>query len=161
MVLGKRRRIVGVDVDLPMTFPWAKIGTTIADLVDSPRFQRQPHWTIGESSIFMPVTVQGAKLQAWELTMCSPAFFGAMDRRTWLIPTGIRTHPPFTGAYLPGHVSADLSLGKEIGENFSVSVHAQNVANTRRLLDNSLTFGGFHYNDPRQIYGEVRYRFHF
>ena len=27
--------------------------------------------------------------------------------------------------------------------------------------DNSLTFGGFHYNDPRQIYGEVRYRFHF
>jgi hypothetical protein len=40
-------------------------------------------------------------------------------------------------------------------------VDASNVSNTRRLLDNSLTFGGFHYNDPRQIYGEVRYRFHF
>jgi hypothetical protein len=40
-------------------------------------------------------------------------------------------------------------------------VHASNVANTRVLLDNSLTFGGFHENDPRQIYGEVRYHFHF
>jgi hypothetical protein len=28
-------------------------------------------------------------------------------------------------------------------------------------LDNSLTFGGFHYNDPRAIYAEVRYRFHY
>jgi outer membrane receptor protein involved in Fe transport len=75
---------------------------------------------------------------------------------------GYRDPPsPFTGPYLPGHVSADLAAGKEIGENFSVSVDAQNIANTRRLLDNSLTFGGFHYNDPRQIYGEVRYRFHF
>jgi hypothetical protein len=42
-----------------------------------------------------------------------------------------------------------------------VSVTALNVVNTRVLLDNSLTFGGFHYNDPRQLYGEVRYRFHF
>jgi hypothetical protein len=40
-------------------------------------------------------------------------------------------------------------------------VTALNVGNTRALLDNSLTFGGFHYNDPRQIYGSVRYRFHF
>jgi outer membrane receptor protein involved in Fe transport len=68
---------------------------------------------------------------------------------------------PYTGAYLPGHVWADLSVGKNIGENFSVSVDATNIANSRTILDNSLTFGGFHYNDPRQIYGEVRYRFHF
>jgi outer membrane receptor protein involved in Fe transport len=68
---------------------------------------------------------------------------------------------PYSGAYLPGHVSADLAVGKTIGENWSVSVDAQNLSNTRRLLDNSLTFGGFHYNDPREIYGEVRYRFHF
>jgi outer membrane receptor protein involved in Fe transport len=58
-------------------------------------------------------------------------------------------------------VSADLAVGKAIGEKLSVSVNAQNIANTRRLLDNSLTFGGFHYNDPREIYAEVRYRFHF
>ncbi|MGC1297441.1 MAG: TonB-dependent receptor, partial [Alloacidobacterium sp.] len=68
---------------------------------------------------------------------------------------------PYTGEYLPAHTTADLSVGKTFGENFTVSATVLNVANTRVLLDNSLTFGGFHYNDPRQIYGEVRYRFHF
>ncbi|MBV8674516.1 MAG: TonB-dependent receptor, partial [Acidobacteriaceae bacterium] len=68
---------------------------------------------------------------------------------------------PYTGNYLPAHTTADLSAGKSFGENFSLSATVTNVANTRLLLDNSLTFGGFHYNDPRQIYGEVRYRFHF
>jgi len=27
------------------------------------------------------------------------------------------------------------------------------------LIDNSLTFGGFHYDNPREIYGEIRYGF--
>ena len=31
----------------------------------------------------------------------------------------------------------------------------------RYMLDDSNTFGGTHYVNPRQIYGEVRYRFHF
>jgi hypothetical protein len=43
----------------------------------------------------------------------------------------------------------------------SVSVTALNAANRRFLLDNSATFGGMHYADPRQIYVQVRYRFHF
>jgi outer membrane receptor protein involved in Fe transport len=68
---------------------------------------------------------------------------------------------PYSGNYLPGHTTADLSVGKSFGDKFTVSATATNVANTRVLLDNSLTFGGFHYNDPREIYGEVRYRFHF
>lgn len=45
------------------------------------------------------------------------------------------------------------------GERLSASVTTTNVTNHRVLLDNSLTFGGFHYNDPRQIYAELRYRF--
>jgi hypothetical protein len=40
-------------------------------------------------------------------------------------------------------------------------VNAMNIANTRYLLDNSNTFGGTHYINPRQIYGELRYRFHY
>jgi hypothetical protein len=40
-------------------------------------------------------------------------------------------------------------------------VNALDVADHRVQLDNSLTFGGFHWNDPRQIYVEFRYRFHF
>jgi hypothetical protein len=67
----------------------------------------------------------------------------------------------YPGAYLPQHTTFDISLGRSFGEKYSVSVTALNVANRRVELDNSLTFGGFHYNDPRQIYGEFRYRFHF
>jgi TonB dependent receptor/Carboxypeptidase regulatory-like domain/TonB-dependent Receptor Plug Domain len=185
------------------------------------------HSNIGESSIFVPVTVQGALVQGWELTLRSPslwrygqfhlAYSNQLAQQIGPITGGLICYPPgspacavapgysaldhdqrntlnvgmngnlpyrahaslnvyygsgfsngyqdppspFTSAYLPGHVSVDLSVGKEIGENFSVSVETQNLSNTRRLLDNSLTFGGFHYNDPRQIYGEVRYRFHF
>ena len=64
-------------------------------------------------------------------------------------------------AYLPEHTTFDLAIGKSFGEKTTVSVNALNVGNRRVLLDNSLTFGGFHYNDPREIYGEVRYRFHY
>ena len=67
----------------------------------------------------------------------------------------------YPGNYLPQHTTFDLSLGKNFGEKYAVSVTALNVANRRVLLDNSLTFGGFHYNDPREIYVEVRYRFHY
>ncbi|HEY6340913.1 MAG TPA: TonB-dependent receptor [Bryobacteraceae bacterium] len=69
----------------------------------------------------------------------------------------------YPGAYLPQHTTFDISMGKSFGEagRYRISVAALNVANRRALLDNSLTFGGFHYNDPRQIYGEFRWRFHF
>jgi TonB dependent receptor/Carboxypeptidase regulatory-like domain/TonB-dependent Receptor Plug Domain len=185
------------------------------------------HNNVGESSIFIPVTIQGALIQGWELTLHSPrlwrfgqahlAYSNQLAQQIGPITGGLVCYPPgspvcavapgysaldhdqrntlnigmngnlpyrgyvgfniyygsgfsngytdppspYSGAYLPGHVSADLAIGKAIGEKFSVSVSAQNISNTRVLLDNSLTFGGFHYNDPRQIYGEVRYRFHF
>lgn len=69
----------------------------------------------------------------------------------------------YPGAYLPQHTTVDISVGKSFGEGekYRVSVTALNVANRRVLLDNSLTFGGFHYNDPRQIYAEFRWRFHY
>jgi len=68
---------------------------------------------------------------------------------------------PYPGNYLPQHTSFDLSLGKDFGERFSVSLNALNVSNRRVELDNSVTFGGFHWNNPREIYAEVRYRFHY
>jgi hypothetical protein len=67
----------------------------------------------------------------------------------------------YPGNYLPGHTTFDLALGKTFAERYTVSVDALNVANRRVQLDNSLTFGGFHWNDPRQIYVEFRYRFHY
>jgi hypothetical protein len=201
-------------------------------LLDADTFQTRAnnfldHSNIGESSIFIPVTVQGALIQAWELTLHSPrlwhygqfhlAYSNQIAQQRGAITGGLICFPPdspacavapgyspldhdqrntlnvgfngnlpyhlygsfnvyygsgfsngfpdppspFSGAYLPAHTTADLSLGRNVGEKLSVAVNALNVANTRVLLDNSLTFGGFHYNDPRQIYGEVRYRFHF
>jgi outer membrane receptor protein involved in Fe transport len=66
---------------------------------------------------------------------------------------------PYPGGYLPGHTTFDLTLGKDFGEKFSVSLNALNVANRRVELDNSVTFGGFHWNNPRELFVEVRYRF--
>src|SRR5208283_4797436 len=68
---------------------------------------------------------------------------------------------PYPGDYLPQHTTFDLSLGKDFGERFSASLNAINVANRRVELDNSVTFGGFHWNNPREIYVELRYRFHY
>jgi Carboxypeptidase regulatory-like domain/TonB dependent receptor/TonB-dependent Receptor Plug Domain len=65
----------------------------------------------------------------------------------------------YPGQYLPSHTTFDLAVGKTFAQRYTVSVNALNVANRRVQLDNSLTFGGFHWNDPRQIYAEVRYRF--
>jgi Carboxypeptidase regulatory-like domain/TonB-dependent Receptor Plug Domain len=69
----------------------------------------------------------------------------------------------YPGNYLPQHTTFDISLAKSFGEGdrYRISVTALNVANRRVLLDNSLTFGGFHYNDPRQIYAEFRWRIHY
>jgi hypothetical protein len=64
-------------------------------------------------------------------------------------------------AHLPPHSTFDLSIGKRMGESWTVSASGVNVANTRYLLDTSNTFGGTHYINPRQVYGELRYRFHF
>ncbi len=185
------------------------------------------HNNIGESDIFIPITVQRAKVNAWELTLRSPelwrfgqahfaysnqlaqqkgpttgglicypasspacavspgyspldhdqrntlnlGFDGHLPQRAFAsfniyygsgFSNGYTSPPsPYSGAYLPGHTTCDLAAGKDFGENWSISADATNIANTRVLLDNSLTFGGFHENNPRQIYGQLRYRFHF
>jgi len=68
---------------------------------------------------------------------------------------------PYPGNYLPQHTTFDLSLGKDFGERFTASLTALNVTNHRVEYDNSLTFGGYHWNLPREIYVQLRYRFHY
>ena len=68
---------------------------------------------------------------------------------------------PYAGDHLLPHTTFDLTLGKDFGERFSASFNALNVANRRVELDNSQTFGGFHWNKPRELYLELRYRFHY
>jgi outer membrane receptor for ferrienterochelin and colicin len=62
-------------------------------------------------------------------------------------------------SHLPGHAELNLSAGKSFGRDLTASLTLLNVTDRHLLVDNSLTFGGFHYNDPRQIYAEVRYKF--
>jgi hypothetical protein len=179
------------------------------------------HTNIGESNLFIPVTLHEAVIRGWELTLRSsriahrgqihlaysnqiaegagpitggPTDFSLTpglspldhDQRNTLNVGGNISLPrrsyastnlyygsgftnglaavagsPFQGPYLPGHTTVDLSLGKSFGERLTASVNALNVANRRVLLDNSVTFGGFHWNNPREIYIELRYRFRY
>ncbi len=184
------------------------------------------HNNIGESNIFIPVTIDGALIRGWELTLRSPrvwnrgqfhlAYSNQVANARGAITGGLICFPPtdpgcqpppgytpldhdqrntlnvgfnatlpwqsfastnvyygsgftngefnppvVTNQYLPQHTTFDLSVGKHFGERFTASVTALNVANRHLLIDNSLTFGGFHYNDPREIYAELRWRFHY
>jgi hypothetical protein len=64
-------------------------------------------------------------------------------------------------SHLPSNAVFDLSLGRNITRDLSVSVSALNLFNEHLLTDNSLTFGGFHWNNPREVYAELHYRFHY
>jgi TonB dependent receptor/Carboxypeptidase regulatory-like domain/TonB-dependent Receptor Plug Domain len=183
------------------------------------------HNNIGESNVFIPVTIAEARIRGLEVTVRSPrlwdrgqvhlAYSNQTAQAAGAITGGLICFPPtdpsclpepgfsaldhdqrntlnvgfdanlpwqlfgaanvyygsgftngspdaqFPDAYLPGHAAIDLSLRKDLGERFSVAVNALNIADRHLLIDNSLTFGGFHYNDPREVYVEVRYKFHY
>jgi len=64
-------------------------------------------------------------------------------------------------AHLPSHTTYDLSLGKIFGENWSARLTGLNLGNHHYLLDNSNTFGGTHFANPREISVQVKYRFRY
>ncbi|HUI78886.1 MAG TPA: TonB-dependent receptor [Bryobacteraceae bacterium] len=75
--------------------------------------------------------------------------------------SGFTDGSSIVSAHLEPHVTFDLSVSRSITDRLTLAVTALNLSNRRFLLDNSETFGGTHYADPRQIYAQVRYRFHF
>jgi len=185
------------------------------------------HNNLGESNVFIPVTLTEALIRGWELTLRSPKLWKRAQMHMaysnqigesrgnitgGLIPTdntpspdygqldhdqrntlnvGIQTTLPwrtfassniYYGSgfsngngpavagiapccssldYLPSHTTVDLSIGKDFTESFTVSANALNVGNRRVMLDDSLTFGGFHFDNPRELFVELRYRFHY
>ena len=176
------------------------------------------HNNFNNSEIFIPVTIEGARINGWELTLRSPrihdhgqiyltysnqlalgcgginggltdfSFGGGCglldhDQRNTLHIGGQFSLPwhvsastdvfyasGFTngdapqmapGDHLQPHTTFDLALSREFRERFTVNLQAINVANRRVLLDNSFTFGGTHYVNPREVFVQLRYRFHY
>jgi outer membrane receptor protein involved in Fe transport len=64
-------------------------------------------------------------------------------------------------AHLAAHTTFDLSFGKTFGENWSLRVTGLNLGNHHYLLDNSNTFGGTHFANPREIAIQLKYRFRY
>ncbi|HEX4230241.1 MAG TPA: TonB-dependent receptor [Bryobacteraceae bacterium] len=160
---------------IPLTDLGAIIGGTEVTL-RSPRLFHRAEWRVAYSN----QTAQGVGPIQGGLLEEAPTsvFWLDHDQRNTLstvlsltLPRGFWATPVynFGSGFLngdgPGHLaphsSMDLSIGKHFGENWSVSANAENIGNVRYLLDTSNTFGGTHWVNPRQIYGEVRYRFHF
>jgi outer membrane receptor for ferrienterochelin and colicin len=64
-------------------------------------------------------------------------------------------------AHLPAHTTYDLSIGKSFAEKWSLRFTALNFSNNHYMLDNSNTFGGSHFVNPREFAVQVKYRFHY
>jgi outer membrane receptor protein involved in Fe transport len=175
------------------------------------------HDALGNSNIFLPLTIERARIHGWETTVRSPriakrfdvylTYSNQMIEGAGVITGGFISDPGelcdgggfcyldhdqrntlaagfhaslpwhtyisgnlgYGSGFLNGdgpqhlsdHTEFSLSLGKSFGEKFSVNFTAQNIADSRYQLDNSNTFGGTHWNYPREISGGIRYRFHF
>lgn len=63
--------------------------------------------------------------------------------------------------HLPAHTTVDVSVGKSFGENWNLRFSALNVSDHHYMLDNSNTFGGTHFANPREFAFQLKYRFHF
>ena len=64
-------------------------------------------------------------------------------------------------SHLPAHTTLDLSIGKSFRENWNLAFTALNLANHHYMLDNSNTFGGTHFANPRELSVQLKYRFHY
>ena len=171
------------------------------------------HSVLGNSNVFFPVTIDGARIRGWEVLLRSPrllrrgqvhlAYSNQRAEGQGTVSGGLTDFsPPPDGRFLldhdqahtlnvgfvldlpshawasgnvyygsgfpddegparlPGHTTVDLMLAKQFGESATISVNALNLANRRYLVDNSLTFGGTHFADPRQVFVQLKYRFH-
>jgi hypothetical protein len=170
------------------------------------------HNPVGNSNVFLPLTIDGALVRGTELSIRSPRFWSVGQAHVTYsnqtadgfgtINGGLTDFSPPAGSFaldhdqrntanvgfdanlpaaayasvnvyygsgfangegtpshLPSHAEVNMSVGKTFGKSLSASLTVMNLTNRHLLTDNSLTFGGFHYNEPREIFAEVRYRF--
>jgi len=170
------------------------------------------HDVIGNSNIFIPLTIDTARIRGTEATLRSPRaalqahiayayqyvegrgavtggltsfeppsddyFYLDHDQRHTLTggvdyaidaSTSLSVSMNFGSGFLEGdgpdhlppHATFDVQASHVFGRQWTAFITALNVANTHYLVDESNTFGGTHYNSPRQVFGGVRFRFRY
>ena len=63
--------------------------------------------------------------------------------------------------HFPSHTTFDLALGKSFGEKLSLMLTGLNLSDNHYMLDNSNTFGGTHFANPREISAQLIYKFRY
>lgn len=171
------------------------------------------HDVIGNSNIFLPLTIDAARIRGWEATLRSPrgrraqahvAYSHQFVEGQGAVSGGLTSFEPPSGEFFfldhdqrdtltagvdvqlpaaawisgsmaygsgflegdgpdhkPAHATVSLQGSKAFGKQWTVIAAALNIGGTRFLLDESNTFGGTHYNSPRQMSVGVRYRFRY
>ena len=64
-------------------------------------------------------------------------------------------------AHLPSHTTFDVALSKSFGEKLSVLLTGLNLSDNHYMLDNSNTFGGTHFVNPREVSAQLTYKFRY
>jgi outer membrane cobalamin receptor len=171
------------------------------------------HDALGNSNIFIPLTIDSARIRGWEATVRSPRRQGAQVHVAYshqfvegrgAVTGGLTAFEPASDdfffldhdqrdtltagvdlllfsdaslsasvgygsgflegdgpAHKPAHATVNLQASKAVGKRWTLLATALNVGDTHFLLDESNTFGGTHFNSPRQVSVGVRYRFHY
>jgi len=171
------------------------------------------HDVIGNSNIFIPLTIETGRIRGWEATVRSPQrarghmhvayshqfvegrgaisggltafeppsedfFFLDHDQRDTLTGgvdvevaagTWVSGSVAYGSGFLegdgpdhkPAHATVGAQASKTLGKQWTLMLTALNLANTHFLLDESNTFGGTHFNSPRQVAVGLRYRFRY
>ena len=172
------------------------------------------HDALGNSNIFLPLTIQAARIEGFETTIRSPLLLHRIHAHVVYSNQTVQGFGPVTGgltdftppaqggyfldhdqrntlsasadgdlpwrsfaaltfnygsgflngdgpSHLPAYYTFDLSVGKNFGESFTVRLVSTNLCNNRYQIDNSNTFGGTHWADPRMIGVQVRYKFRY
>jgi len=63
--------------------------------------------------------------------------------------------------HMPRHTTADVAIGKDVGDRLTVRLTALNVADSLYLTGIENSFAGTHYANPRDVSVQVRYKFHY
>jgi outer membrane receptor for ferrienterochelin and colicin len=171
------------------------------------------HDVIGNSNIFIPLTIDTGRIRGWEATLRAPRrarlqahvayahqfvegrggisggltsfqppsndfFFLDHDQRDTLTGgvdleiepgTWVSATVGYGSGFLegdgpehkPAHAIVSVQASHAFARQLTAFVTALNIGDTHFLLDESNTFGGTHYNSPRQISVGVRYRFRY